>query len=133
MALSDPLVTKTADTITGIGADFSFARTSDDNPNFSEYRLVGMSGDLQVVQTIRVANYQNGNKHSRRIVVSELTETYDTVLMVEHPSSLVSVSMLIDDRTVDATELKYKIQRLAYLLVNTTDGGVLTRLTQGET
>lgn len=129
--LVDPLPVKEADAITSTLANLNFARIAM-NRDMNEYVSVFESATLVVTQTLRVGNYANGSATQRRVVVSLKKETWNKTDQEFLLPYTVTFSVFFDTRNPDEAGVTQSLRRLVFLLTNTTDGGLLARIQDGE-
>lgn len=132
--LTDPVATKVADVITSAGVVDNMVLVKDlDNQRI--YRSTNESGTptIRYVNELRIANYPNGSDTARRISVIYRTSR----TQLDDPDKRfapvqVTVTFLFDETDVTQADMTGVLRRMAHLLVNTTDGGILPRLENRE-
>lgn len=132
--LSDPLNLLRATVITSTDSPYEYSAMPDASPFFRDYRNAEEDASYKTVRNLRVGNYPTSVPNQRRIVVSKQVKKYDLVNAVDLPVRQITLSFVYDDRMVaaDLTALKDGVKELAYLVANTTDGGLFDRIIAGE-
>lgn len=132
---SDPLSVKQADVITASGGATSYPHVGNPTNNTREYRAEGSDATYNFTNTVRASVFPNGTDAitgapKYRYVVSKRVQRWITATGVLVNDLVTTISFSGDG--ADETLFTNHITQLCHLLVNTTDGGLLSRMLDGE-